>query len=135
MSKWGAFLFLMIALGTTGCGGFDALGGSDGGNAGQKVVEPYGTCDRSDVVTVNLCSESVGAEYNDPQYLGILQSSCEGTGGVFSTANCGRTGSIGTCVIGFMQTNETHVTYYPPEYDAAGAQAECAANSGTYRAN
>jgi hypothetical protein len=128
------FIFILMAMGPVGCGGFDALGGgSDGGNDGLRLVQPYGTCDRSDVTTINLCAESVGSEYNDAQYLSILQSSCESTGGVFSTANCDRTGAIGSCIIGARQAHETHVTYYPPEYDAASAAAACAGQGGAFR--
>jgi hypothetical protein len=128
---------VLLVLATAACGEFDASHSNKVGGSGSvpKPVKSYGTCDRSDVAAFNLCAEMVGSDYNDQAYLDILKSSCESTGGLYSANNCDRTGSLGTCRVAAGLSNEAHVTFYPGQYDAAGAQAECAAEGGEYAAN
>jgi hypothetical protein len=124
-------LLIMSLAGLTACGGFDALdSGSLKAQGIPHVGKPFGACDRSAVATINLCIEAVGSDYNEPGYLQILQSSCETTGGTYAVDNCDHTGSLGTCYILAEQPNETHVTYFPPEYTAASAQSACASTAG-----
>lgn len=91
-----------------------------------------GTCDRRNLATINLCTEAVGSDYDEPGYLSILQSSCESSSGVFSNENCDPTASFGTCVVGAKQANLTYVTYYPPQYTAASAEVACEDLEGIY---
>jgi hypothetical protein len=69
--------------------------------------------------------EATGSDYNEPGYLGILQSSCESSGGVFSTANCDQTDSFGVCIVAPGQPNEAYITYYPPQYSVDTAKTAC----------
>ena len=135
-------LALLLSVSTVGCGKFlskDGGGSAAATGAGTNTgpspatrlsVKPYGTCDRKAVTTINLCVEATGSEYNDPGYLDILKSSCESTGGVYSANNCDFTTSFGTCVIDPNMTNETHVSYYAPEYTAQSAKDACALITG-----
>ncbi len=133
MYKYG-ILFLTttaLALLLSACGEFDTNKASGGANAATSLArKPYGTCDRKGVSTINICMEAVGSEYNEPGYLNILKSSCESSGGVFSTQNCDAAASLGVCIVGAGQTNLTYVSYYPPQYTLESAKAACAATAG-----
>jgi hypothetical protein len=76
--------------------------------------------------------EAVGTDYNDQDYINIMQTSCESTSGTFSTLNCERAGSLGTCIVELFQTNETHMTYYAGIYDGTSAAAACAQAGGLF---
>jgi hypothetical protein len=133
MYKYTLALFILSSAFITGCGKFSSAGVSPEEIGGLSLAaKSYGTCDRKLVPTFNICTEANGPDYNDQGYLDILQSSCESTGGVFSTNNCDKIGSLGTCIAGPGQTNETHVTYYSPQFDAASAQAACQSAGGVY---
>lgn len=124
-------LLTLGAFALSACSPLKAVDLSKSGSGGLIFfANPYGTCDRKNIPTYNLCSEVVGADYNDPAYLTILQSSCESTGGTYSTNNCDRTMSVGGCIIAPGQTNEAHISYYSPEYTAQSAQAACLASPG-----
>lgn len=129
MLKQSILTMMFLALSSTACGKFGVDGGSDG-EAALLLRSSVGTCDRKNVTTVNLCTEAVGPDYTDPGYLDILKSSCESSGGAFSTNNCDATESFGVCVVGIGQSNATYVTYYAPKYDAASAKTECDATPG-----
>jgi hypothetical protein len=124
------FIIILITLTLVACGSFDATNSTTIIGSSPFAVEPFGTCDRNNVPTFNLCVEAIGSDYNDQGYLDILMSSCESTGGIYSINNCSRTESLGTCVIGAGQSNETHVTYYAPEYTTTSAQTTCATTPG-----
>ena len=124
MFKLKILMISVAALSVTACGKFGSSKSSSGVGLSLNR-KPFGTCDRKDVVTTNLCMEATGSEYNEPGYLGILQSSCESSGGVFSQKNCDQTGSFGICIVAPGQSNEAYITYYPPQYNAASAQAAC----------
>ncbi len=134
--KLNLFLILLVAMNTTACGKFSSANDPNAMSGGiAQSVKPFGTCDRKAVATFNLCMESVGSDYNEPGYLAILQSSCESTGGTFSANNCDHTGSLGTCIVEPNQTNETRVTYYPPQYSPSSAQTACGTAGGVYQSN
>ncbi|NJM09982.1 MAG: hypothetical protein HC883_03575 [Bdellovibrionaceae bacterium] len=125
------FVFiLLIACGATACGQFSASDSSSSEGASPLARKPYGTCDRKAVPTIHLCTEAVGSDYNEPGYLDILRSSCESSGGVFSTDICDPQESFGTCVVGAGQPNLAYVSYYPPEYTAESAQTACEDTAG-----
>lgn len=132
VTRFNLLLIVLIALNTSGCGEFTSASGKASGLGMPQNVKPFGTCDRKDVALFNLCMEAVGSDYNEPGYLGILHSSCDTTGGVYSTNNCDRTGSLGTCVVEAGKTNEAHTTYYPPLHSLASAQMDCDANGGIF---
>lgn len=134
--KVNLILVLFVALSSGACGKFSSAGDPIATSGGlSQAVKPYGTCDRRAVTTFNLCVESIGVDYNDAGYLAILQSSCESTGGVFSSDICERTASLGTCILAANQTNETRVTYFAPLYTLVSAQSACATASGIYISN
>jgi hypothetical protein len=127
-------ILTFMAVSVTACGQFSSsksAGSSSGLSLNRK---PFGTCDRKDVVTTNLCMEATGSDYNEVGYLSILESSCESSGGVFSTSNCDQTGSFGVCIVAPGQPNETYITYYPPQYSADSAKSACesAGNSAVW---
>lgn len=125
MSKIYFLSLVVVALSLTACGKFSSGGNSDGSVGNLLSRKPLGTCDRKNVGTINLCMEAVGSDYNEPGYLGILQSSCESSGGVFSQENCDPTDSFGSCVVGMGQPNLTYITYYGPTYTSETARAAC----------
>ncbi|KYG66996.1 hypothetical protein AZI86_08215 [Bdellovibrio bacteriovorus] len=131
MNKLFIFLLLTISSGLMGCEQFTPLSAGEASFDSQSV-KSIGTCNRQSVSLINLCTEVVGDDYNDVEYLAVLKENCEATGGVFSTANCDHTQSVGTCAVQRGRSNEAHATYYPPQYSAASAAADCAANSGVF---
>jgi hypothetical protein len=124
MYKLNLILISIFAVLVTGCGQFNS-NKQKGAAALSMTRKPFGTCDRKSVVSTNLCMEATGTDYNEPGYLGILQSSCESSGGTFSTNNCDQTNSFGVCVVAPGQTNEAYISYYGPQYDAMTAQSAC----------
>lgn len=125
MMKLKLTILIFAAAGVTACGQFDASKSSGGSKGLSLERKPFGTCDRKDVATTNLCMEATGSEYNEEGYLGILQSSCESSGGVFSTKNCEPAGGFGTCIVAPGQPNEAYITYYPPQYSPDSAVTAC----------
>lgn len=134
MNKFKPFFFFVIVLGMAGCEGFTPISADDASN-GSQSVKVFGACDRKAVSLFNLCSEVNGADYNDIDYLQVLQTNCEATGGAFSTISCDRTGSIGACIVGKGQSNEVRTTYYPPRYSVADAEMDCDANGGEFQSH
>lgn len=132
MSKFRFFTLTIAAFTLTACGEFNSSDSKkEVSAAGTSLVrKPFGTCDRKSVSTINLCMEAVGSDYNEPGYLGILKSSCESSGGIYSTGNCAPANSFGTCIVNAGQANLTFVSYYPPQYTLESAQAACAATAG-----
>lgn len=120
---------IVVALNLVGCGQFSS-GENSSSLANPLARKPFGTCDRKNVDTINLCMEAVGSDYNESGYLSILQSSCESSGGVFSVETCDPTESFGSCVVGMGQTNLTYITYYAPAYTNESAQAACEGIAG-----
>ncbi len=131
MIKLNIFIVILSALTITACGQFSS---SSGASSSLIPLErkPYGTCDRKTVATINLCMEAVGIDYDEAGYLGILKSSCESSGGVFSTENCDPASSFGVCIVGAGQSNVTYVTYYPPQFTTVTAQSACEGAGGVY---
>ena len=130
------FVACLMAFANVGCGRFGAAKDSGLDIGAALAAKPFGTCDRKSVPTINLCMEAIGSDYNEAGYLQILESSCTSTGGVFSVSNCDRSMGIGSCIVAAGQTNEAHVTYYPPEYTAQSAKTACEATpDGVYIAN
>lgn len=124
MNTINLLLISVLALAITGCGQFNS--NKKTGPAPLSMSrKPFGTCDRKDVATTNLCMEATGHDYNEIGYLGILQSSCESSGGIFSTGNCDQTESFGVCVVAPGQSNEAYISYYPPQYTAESAAGAC----------
>lgn len=121
---------LTLLILTTGCGKFASVNRSASSHGASLSAKPYGTCDRKNVATFNLCVEVTGPEYNDVGYLDLYKSSCESTGGAYSTNNCDFTGSFGTCIIQGGMSNETHITYFAPEYTAQSAEQACTMVTG-----
>ena len=117
-----------------GCGQFAPLSVEEA-SLGIQGAKSYGTCDRKAVSLINLCTELTGTDYSDPEYLEVLQTNCESTGGVFSTANCDHSGSVGTCYVQRGQSNEARTTYYPIQYNVVSAAADCSNNGGAFVAN
>lgn len=128
-------LLLIAMFGLIGCGGFDSSNGANnGGSLGNSLMsrKPYGTCDRKTVATTNLCMEAVGTDYNEPGYLGILESSCESSGGTYSSNTCDTTGAFGICVVNPGASNATYISYYAPTYDADSAREACSTAGGLF---
>lgn len=135
MYKLNKLLIVFALFNTAACGVFDSKKSSQNSGAGAPVTlqrSPYGTCDRKGVPTTNLCMEAVGEDYNEPGYLGILESSCLSSDGAYSTSTCDTTNAFGVCIIGAGQGNVTYVTYYPPQFSAATAASTCQENNGVY---
>lgn len=129
MNKLLLFFAFLAGPALMGCDQFTPITAEEA-SLGIQGAKSYGTCDRKAVSLINLCTELIGTDYSDPEYLEVLQKNCESTGGVFSTANCDPTGSIGTCYVQKGQPNEARTTYYPIQYNAASAAADCSTNGG-----
>jgi hypothetical protein len=129
-----SFFIIVIPVGLAGCQGFSPVEAIDDSSEIQNV-KAYGSCDRKSVNLFNMCSELNGADYDDADYLDVLKTNCEATGGVFSSLNCDRTGSVGTCIVGKNQSNEVRTSYYPPQNSSETAQADCDANGGKFKKN
>ncbi|HMN67863.1 MAG TPA: hypothetical protein PKC28_04925 [Bdellovibrionales bacterium] len=134
MYKSKAICLMFATAALAGCAGFDSggAGSSDAEPSLSLKREPYGTCDRSAVASINLCMEAVGSDYNEEGYLTILQTSCESSGGAYSTANCGAQDAFGLCIVSGGQPNATYISYYPPTYSADSAKSACANAGGVY---
>ena len=118
---------LGIALTLMACSGFE----TSKARIESRAIS-LGTCDQRTVSSVNMCVEDIGTDYEDQGFQELLRSSCDATSGAYSTDNCERGGSVGTCIIEAGQSNETHVTYYPPKYSASSARATCEAMANSY---
>lgn len=133
--KFNLAAILLLTLTLVGCGKFESMATNvpaGDSNSNSLARKPYGTCDRKDVTSINLCMEAVGPDYNEPGYLSILQSSCESSGGLFSTGLCDASQGLGTCAVSAGMSNATYISYYSPQYTTQSAQAACDIAGGVF---
>ncbi len=110
--------------------------GSDSGSGAVSAVvglapinKLYGSCNHVNLADPNQrhCREWHGSYFASFS----LQVSCNGIGGVYSTAACPSLSRVGTCYLGKDTQMETRFIYYSNNWSVLSGEANCALKNTT----